>query len=479
MCRLCGITASKIVHPDVDPIVKMDLMHELMLRSVGDEGGQHDGWGVTDGVGVWKSAERYATSAPLWKTRVNTDNFLLSHIRRASVGTGMTVQESHPYVFNIGGHELIGVHNGFIDGAPWGIPWSREQPNTDSWKAYSQLADLLRQDQPEELTADLFNEWLHPYTTASHYAFMMLWRGSLYALRGSTRTLHFAEIGDGFIIHTTQPAVDFARRYLDELYGVTASVTWKMNDNTCIRFKLGETDYTAFDIKPNHVAKYVTPVYSHQPKTEAAKPSENQSGTGDTANGTEVIVAPSVTRPRIKASSPAAPTDDATKTLREKRDLWKSIAGSLSPMRANLLRYWLSQVFDIADGNGHATKNLLLYCSYKDLQIVEAVLTPIDPEGNKLVPFVQTTRMMLNHWNHIVNPEFDVEAHELLFGSQFFWLDRRWTHIGVQEIDPYLAAPAWITMLHKIIIATVETKPEAARFFDMEKVSISDTVIVQ
>src|SRR5688572_12985793 len=156
MCRLCALTF------DAPLGVKADIMHEVMLRSCVEELGQKDGYGVTDLATVWRSPGFYLEEVPKWKKGITESGFMLSHLRKASGGTGRTELDNHPYFFDVNGETLTAMHNGYFDGAA--VKWTQGIPHTDSYQALLRLSEMMvnrvLSGANEIITVDLINEWL-------------------------------------------------------------------------------------------------------------------------------------------------------------------------------------------------------------------------------------------------------------------------------------------------------------------------------
>src|SRR6185369_9219604 len=153
MCRLLGMT---FTDPDLQPR-KAEMLDRLMLVSQTDEG-QNDGWGVTDGIAVIKSEKMYSASTPLWRRELDPAEPWLAHVRKASAGMGRTALESHPYEFEVNGVPLFAAHNGMINGTVWKT--GTDIPNTDSYRAFTVLTQIMEGTQQFDLTAALFAEWM-------------------------------------------------------------------------------------------------------------------------------------------------------------------------------------------------------------------------------------------------------------------------------------------------------------------------------
>lgn len=473
MCRLCAMTSSAAVSAEL----KLNVMHEIMLRTSRDEGGQNDGWGVTDGRNIWKSPIPYFEDVPTWIHKAETDRFLISHVRRASTNTQRTVLENHPYAFDINGEALIAAHNGWMEAATW-KDWRAGSPQTDSWRALNDLANFLREG--EEPSPELFNKWLSMYSTGSHYAFLLLWRNELLAIRGNTRTLHLLPVADGYLLHTSLPALQFANKYLNQMYDLPLSTPLRMLDNTYLKFRYGDPNYESYALDPKHpVAKSVHQGYTwNDPKKVEAS---EVVPVGEKRGDDEGVYAPSVTSPRVshrkkivdpeqlKDTQPLALLPGTDAALKRKKEKWSQLAGKLSPMRASLSRFWVSHILGFVDDKGEPSEELLQKCTITDLEVLEEILFPREKEGTKI--FSDAACIMLNWWNHCVIPTWDVRAHSYLFGTEFFWINPKYIEVDGKPADPYVASATWIKDVSNSILDDVNSGEfPVSKWFDMDKV---------
>lgn len=440
MCRLCAITATQF-NVAVPARFKAELVHECMLRSSNDEGGQRDGWGVTDMHVTYRHTAWYMDSTPVWLPRLSTSGFLMSHLRKASMNTGHTLSENHPYVFDINGERLIAAHNGFFEGTSW-TNWATGNPNTDSYRALSDLAAVLRDD--PELTVEKINAWLSLYGEGSHYAVLLHWRDRLYALRGKTRTLAALPIGNGYLIHTNINLLHFMRRYVEEVYRMEMTAPSPIEDNTLVVFPLGSREVEVHTLAPQHKqpdkARWQQGTRDYSPKLPAVVNVNEKEGDGDS----RYVVAESITprRSRTEQSvSESAGTDADEFTLKDRRKYWGIIAGRLSPLRRDLSLMWIANTLGYIDDNfDPCPQTFLMQASRKEFELVMAVMTPENAAGKFMKPFSPAAMLMINLWNHLVKDGHDIDAHQALFGNHPFWLNSTFT---ATTEEPYKAVERW------------------------------------
>lgn len=439
MCRLCAITTTQLVDGGGALIdIKAQLMHECMMRSSHEEGGQKDGWGVTDMLMTWKNTSWYFEDTPTWLNDISTDDIIMSHLRKASAGTGRTVRDNHPYEFDVNGEQLTALHNGFFDGAGW-TNWSADTPNTDSYRALNALVGLLQESDNGDITPEMISEWLSVYTDASHYALMIHWRGVLHIMRGNTRTLHALQLGNGYLVHTSLQVLDQMRQYVRVLYGIDTPASVIVPVNTLVKLKPGSILVSSAPLNIRHV-----PTQSYQtrwdtnvhPKANVIVPASNQ-GSDISGADNSIIVAPSVT-PRLARTDaglehlmtrPLQPP--ATFTLRERRRRWSLIAGELSPLRKELSTFWAASALGYVSETTHEplTHTFRVYATEREFDLIQAIFLPRTVDGGFIKPFAPVAMTMINWWNHLVVPEYDADVHLTLFGTQFFWLNTYYTRM--------------------------------------------------
>jgi hypothetical protein len=471
MCRLCAITATDFGDASIPTSFKAQLVHECMMRSAHDELGQKDGWGVTDGHKIWASTNWYLESAPHWLPSIRQDGIIISHLRKASGGTGRTLQENHPYRFTIGAERLYAAHNGFFAGTNW-EHWNTGDPATDSWRALNDLALLMTERHTDEIDASLVNDWLSKYEVGSHYAVLLWWRNRLYAIRGRTRTLAALPIGNGYLLHTNIDVLHIMRRYVAALYEVETREPVIIKDDRLVRFEMGNPEVIVSELHPTHKAVYTqraTWQESNYPKTTAAivvRPaSDVRESAEEPSNG--YTVAASVLPRRSRTVETIAATNDFP--LAERRKQWSVLAGKLSPLRRDLSLMWVSSMLGYTDPTRSEypmPQLFLTTASRKEFELAERVLLPINVEGKYEKPFSPMANLMLNWWSHIVKPGYDADLHFTLFGLRFFWLDRYYTTMAQNtDSDTVQAMRVWQTYMVRMFSQL--TKGQAEKWLDM------------
>jgi predicted glutamine amidotransferase len=438
MCRMCLITATNFGEALVPHDMKAQLVHECMLRVLHEDAGQRDGWGVTDMHTLWSSPQFYLDDAPIWLPKVRHDGYILSHLRKASGGTGRTRNENHPYSFKVGDQTLIAAHNGYFDGTAW-THWSNGQPATDSFRALNDLAMMMEERNTLDIDADLINEWLSKYGEGSHYAVILHWRGDIYALRGKTRTLSALQVGNGYLLNTSHTVLRVMREYLDRLYDIKVSEPQAMTDNTMVQFKLGSTHCVVSQLHPVHTRAVVNAHWqqavSVSPKTSVVVPEERRS---DDIVPSGYVVAPSVLPRRARTVTPDDSTTESSGeaflSMKQRRELWGQIAGRFSPLRRELSLMWAARSLGYLDDAGIVMqRSFLANASMKEFELVNKALLSMKEDGTFIKPFSPIAMAMINWWNHVVQDGFDLELHTEIFVSLPFWLDSRYTRLRDQE----------------------------------------------
>ncbi len=475
MCRLCLITTTELPDAGIDiQHFKAQLMHECMLRSSHEDGGQKDGWGVTDTQNIWRSTDWYFEDTPVWMRGINAQGIMFSHLRKASAGTGRTERDQHPYIFTVGGDQLIAVHNGYFDGTAH-TGWSATTPNTDSYRALAELATMLEKKHAARITREIMNEWLSSFTDASHYALMIHWRDEVYLTRGNTRTLHGLPLGNGYLVHTSLPVVKQMRDYVQKLYDLETPEIVAVPINSLIRMRPGSLEVNTYALDIKHLRVQQAVWANSYPKANVTVPDRGSVNTS--VVGDDYVIAPSVTTPRPARTSTALVssvtppiTAPAAFTLKERRTHWSLTSGKLSPLRKSLSTYWAASVLGYVNEKTAEplTHTFLVYASKAEFDLVEAVLLPRTSEGTFLKPFSPIAMNMINWWNHLVNPGFDQEVHQELFGTRFFWLDTYYTRMK-DDVGKYnnsgIVMRAWTSYMLRLF-ANVLDRQQINKWLD-------------
>ncbi len=165
MCRLFGAISRGPVYYDLfEEFADLAVMGNTP-RGSPDERGHRDGWGIAcfhngklrdhiRGVGSAQADPRYFQAA--WKVaKANIDRkagerlVVIGHIRRASPGTPIGPEWSHPFVETKGGRTWAFAHNGGLNDCPW----REEDGRIDSQVAFRLLLSNLDGGEPEEVAA--------------------------------------------------------------------------------------------------------------------------------------------------------------------------------------------------------------------------------------------------------------------------------------------------------------------------------------
>lgn len=257
MCRITYIAGSGFEN-------RKELLYALMLHNATDH--QDDGWGVTDGTLVAKSAQRFGVScSQLWDIPLGAEHPWLAHLRSASVATGLQVSENHPYMFE----NFIAVHNGSIRG--YEEIKSITAPNTDSWRAFAVLDSLITTyrknnvgGMSNELLSTLITHWIKTFGIGSVFVFViMLYDGRTLCVRGAgERQLWYVQ-------HQNENGIIFNTSY-EHIYSVlrarglhgypiqeVAANSMMIIEGTTIRAEY-RLEYTLRPVAPEAVATVTT-----------------------------------------------------------------------------------------------------------------------------------------------------------------------------------------------------------------------------
>lgn len=211
MCRIIGLSG-----PSTE--LKAELMHMLMLYASA-EPWQIDSYGMTDGRHYIKTEGAYYKTG-LERRLPETDHLWLGHVRNASVGSELSIQAAHPYMFRA----FHGVHNGFFDLVPH--DYALKGPKTDSYEAFLLISNILRKYyegviETSTLMRALPQAFEHMYS--SDFAIGMHTREAIYFLRNEARQLYVMS-GENFrCIHTSASALDQVKQWASRYKGVEFS----------------------------------------------------------------------------------------------------------------------------------------------------------------------------------------------------------------------------------------------------------------
>lgn len=202
MCRLFAITSS-----NMEEAIKIDLVDRSMLLLQNEY--QKDGWGISDGINIWKAAHPY-TEDFRWMEAINLNRIVIGHLRNASFGTNKTKLECHPFRFP----NFIAMHNGKFEGIEI-KGGSLEEPVSDSYQAFKLLSNY------QNIHAHNISRWLSEFEFGSTFAFMLLRDRRLFLARDYQRTLWYAHAGNGAIVMTSHTALSKIQHYAWHRYKFT------------------------------------------------------------------------------------------------------------------------------------------------------------------------------------------------------------------------------------------------------------------
>jgi len=213
MCRLVALTATNVSNSEVAKILQL-----AMIASQASDSQNKDGWGVSSSWGNYmKNSGSFLASGQEWIDHVVNSRTrytpALAHLRNSSAGTSVTVKEAQPFVFESNdGISFVGMHNGRMDGSYSGWrSWQTGDANSDSWRVFSRLNQMMLDKNQRTVNADLITEWLNAYDDSSAYVFVIASGSDIYIVRNNLRDLHCMRCGNGFLITTSADAARFVR----------------------------------------------------------------------------------------------------------------------------------------------------------------------------------------------------------------------------------------------------------------------------
>lgn len=389
MCRLCAVTATDL--PTLDLIDRFMLLNQL------DEG-QFDGCGISNGDVITKSALPYcATMLAHFNDDFAMNNGIIAHVRKASPQTGRTRDESHPWEFDIAGKKLIAAHNGYFMGTGWS---AAGEPNSDSWRAFKKLAELLNATDDKIISKSVFEEWLANYEELSTIGLLLMYDGEIYVYRHS-KPLFISEFGNGYVINTgAKPLVMMAEYIRQRFWGEASMIDpVAIPENTLLRMKPAEKDIHITEL---NVVWKPKPVY-HKSETTAITP---MSDYRDKRVNTAAIQNDAQTQTTMIN----ALTDDA-----RIQDVVMKIKATANPMRSSLWLGWLQASYGIT-----IPKDILaLYASTSE--------DDFNLFKESVGKWTKRQSRLIQAWNKLVpktsDKMLDIELHLESFGCDWFWMD--------------------------------------------------------
>lgn len=205
---MCRITIATMT--DFTKYQKSMIVDRLMSLAAGDDW-QKDGWGISDGQRLFKNSVGYndPTRTFKWAHTLEPEHPWVGHVRAASLKTGLSKTEAHPYAFG----RFFGVHNGTMVPGTKTFPNTPESaPDTDSWRAMWLLHEIMRpygiprNDSREQwfLQNNILGQWLSHFMKTSTFVFAIMFRNDeILVVKGAgERTLWHTEAGNGYLLHT-------------------------------------------------------------------------------------------------------------------------------------------------------------------------------------------------------------------------------------------------------------------------------------
>ena len=220
MCRLFGAMSQGPVYYDLfEEFADLAVLGNTP-RGGADERGHRDGWGLAffrngklvdhvRGVGSAEDDPKYFKAA--WNiAKTNIDRkagerlVVLAHLRRASEGTPIGPEWSHPFVASKGGRTWAFAHNGGLNGGPVPI----ENGRTDSQVAFKLLLGNLDGSDAEHVAAATkatVEALRREYGGYSSLNFLLTDGESLHAFRDYEKdsdyyTLYYDDFGEAVLV---------------------------------------------------------------------------------------------------------------------------------------------------------------------------------------------------------------------------------------------------------------------------------------
>lgn len=442
MCRITALTAT-----DLPRQTAAALLHDTMLRSNAD--GQPDGHGL-----YWGKQRLYKDSVPYWKadpdwieafvSDPDEPGIVLGHVRAASANTWRTNKEAHPYVFlnEDGSVQFVGAHNGFIQGTYKYHKYETSEPNTDSYRAFHLLHTLLLGG--AEMGKELIQEWMGHYEKTSAFAIVILHDGKLYAFRNEDRTLHFASVGNGVLINTSDEILRKVSRHAAQTHGIELGQIFRINPNHLFVFEPGK-EPQAEEISINFTVAVSTAVTTWSGGITTA----NQLVL-PTAVTTSLVKSESVSNVNVGASNG---DDDDSLWERARRyaahknkfrlhigarelALWSSIRAKLNPCRSDLAALYavlFSYAQEIKDDLIDADGRLVIDPRWQNLTLEQLAEFNEYLDAN---PLTSNQKYVINQWNKKIEPEVEVDEQLYAFGTTlFFHLPSQVALQLIEELD--------------------------------------------
>lgn len=399
MCRLT-------LYTDTTYAERLSWIDRLLLMAQAD-GDQSDGCGISNGQYTYKTATEYANTIPGWMTvdDFKTADRILAHVRKASAYTGKTDREAHPYNFVVRDSPFVAAHNGYINGTGAHV-YQSQNPDTDSWRAFSRLAGIVERE--GVLDAAVMREWLSEYQDTSLIAIMVLWNGASYIFRHN-KPLHYAVIGDGYLVHTSPMVLARFKNYLSLVHKVEIGAVAEVPENTLVTITPQNTIVTQpveVTLKEGAFRQQSLP----KPEQSAATTGGQAAETGGAQTKTTAITGP-ITAADVVDTMPSATTK-----------IWKDIARIINPMRISLFMPWFKDSMGV-ESEDDTVKGVSAATDIATLLIFVEMIGQFTPRQ----------RQLLNVWNSMIERRHDAHMHEVMYCKNWFWLDPDFTNPATSD----------------------------------------------
>lgn len=385
MCRFA------ILATDDEHYTKMRILDRLMLMNAAD-GTQQDGWGVTNGDWLFKTAGSYHnTLAPaldeLFTVNAKPSNVLVGHVRKSSFRTSADdPRGAHPFEYEVNGEKLFIAHNGYVAGKSF--VWNTDNV-TDTQRFAPILVDLVAKY--NDLNTEIIQEWLAHTYQSSAFVFVIMFRGITHIVTDAHdhRSIYYIETENGPIFGTSARVLQSLAVWMHNSLGITTIVheekhsgVYKVNKNSHLWFSIESEGFKAWHqtLKYEQSKEPVT-VYSYRRNV---------------------------------------PAYSQTSRYEELRTKLNTV---INPMRTDLLGLWASDLLSFNGGNNRPYPKSLFSRSTEEelgalLETAIRIFTQGDEEAQK------KRRRLLGTWNDIIPGNFrkDAELHVHMFGKDYFWL---------------------------------------------------------
>lgn len=386
MCRLCAMTET-----GTGPVQRAMLMDRMLLLNNADSVAQRDGWGVSDGVKVFKDKASYRNYDPTpWMDGLANNKIWIGHLRNASLNTTLDQESAHPYQFP----HFTAAHNGVFQGshkAVGSLTDVENVVNTDSWRAFYKLNQLIGEGKTIEECVD---SWSSLFEDTSAFVCLILQENILHIVRGpKNRELYYVQFGDGLIFNTDDVVLKNMGSYLEWVTGEKLGAVQEFPELHYAQLERGKTEFLLLrQLAWSPEKAYSTTFYS-----------TNGSAWG---NNRQPSAAQKQTKGKWMRLTDGEVDENADA---ESFKLWIEIRQLLYPMREELATIYLASFV-----------NRTNCTSYEDAsrEELQALLTMIKND-----PLTDKAKKVLHLWNYKVHTDDELATFYVGFYDlpEWFW----------------------------------------------------------